>query len=50
MINRRQLLQGMGAGAGAMSVNGVLAASVGNGGFTHGVASGDPLSDRVILW
>ncbi|MDG1799286.1 MAG: alkaline phosphatase D family protein [Luminiphilus sp.] len=50
MINRRQLLQGMGAGAGAMSVNGVLAASGGNGGFTHGVASGDPLSDRVILW
>ena len=50
MINRRQLLQGMGAGAGAMSVNGVLAASGGNDGFTHGVASGDPLSDRVILW
>ena len=50
MINRRQVLQGIGAGAGALSVNGVLATSAGNRGFTHGVASGDPLSDRVILW
>ena len=50
MINRRQMLQGIGAGAGALSVNGVLAASRENRGFTHGVASGDPLSDRVILW
>ena len=50
MINRRQMLQGIGASAGALSVNGVLAASGGNRGFTHGVASGDPLSDRVILW
>jgi alkaline phosphatase D len=50
MINRRKVLQGIGAGAGALSVNRVLAASAGNRGFTHGVASGDPLSDRVILW
>ena len=49
-INRRRVLQGIGVGAGALSVSGVLAAKAGNPGFTHGVASGDPLSDRVILW
>ena len=49
-INRRRVLQGIGVGAGALSVSGVLAAKAGNQGFTHGVASGDPLSDRVILW
>jgi alkaline phosphatase D len=49
-INRRRVLQGIGVGAGALSVSGVLAAKAGNQDFTHGVASGDPLSDRVILW
>ena len=43
------------AGAAAVStsspVNGVLAkAGIGENPFRHGVASGDPLSDRVILW
>ena len=50
MINRRQVLRGIGVGAGALGVKGVLAKTAGSHGFTHGVASGDPLSDRVILW
>ena len=46
-INRRRLLQGIGLGALASQSALLKAASTR---FTHGVASGDPLSDRVILW
>ena len=51
-INRRRILQGMtiGAGATAMSTGRISLASTKTHGFTHGIASGDPLSDRVILW
>ena len=51
-INRRRMLQGMtiGAGATAMSAGRISLASTKSHGFTHGIASGDPLSDRVILW
>ena len=46
-IKRRRLLQGLGLGALVARSGSVGAASVH---FTHGVASGDPLTDRVILW
>lgn len=51
-ISRRGLLQLFGAGAGSAFVSaGVTACNgAGSGTFDHGVASGDPLSDRVILW
>jgi alkaline phosphatase D len=39
----------MGAGLGLLAVRGTAYASDARG-FTHGVASGDPLADRVILW
>lgn len=51
-ISRRGLLKGIAAAAGVVSLPGTLSGcgdddpSV----FPHGVASGDPLSDRVILW
>ena len=57
-VNRRRFIHGLGTGAAALS----LAACGGDDSkwhdgadqgavtFTHGVASGDPLSDRVILW
>ncbi|MDO5770278.1 MAG: PhoD-like phosphatase N-terminal domain-containing protein, partial [Psychrobacter sp.] len=60
-LNRRRFLHGIGAvGAGAATLN-LAACSDDNDGswplnnspavsFTHGVASGDPLSDRIILW
>ena len=49
-LNRRQLLKGISASLGLLALRGfeVLAAAPSH--FTHGVASGDPLSDRVILW
>ena len=53
-IGRRQLLQGLGIGAMAAG-SGLPHRGYAMGGkaaayFTHGVASGDPLQDRVILW
>src|SRR4051794_13418285 len=59
--SRRNFLRRTGAAAvalGAVSVLGACGGSdsdpvpvpTGNGPFQHGVASGDPLSDRVILW
>src|ERR1700756_1813302 len=42
-------LLSVGAGAGALSM-GEAAAAQGRAVFQHGVASGDPLADRVILW
>ena len=53
-ISRRLFLQGAGAGAliGAELLQGAAAQTTasGSGPFVHGVASGDPLHDRVILW
>ena len=47
---RRKTLKVIGASLGALSLRGfeVLAAATAH--FTHGIASGDPLADRVILW
>lgn len=47
-INRRQALAGVGAavGAAALAAAGQSPAPR----FLHGVASGDPLADRMILW
>lgn len=57
-VSRRSFLKSVAAGAGAVSTPAVLTACGGdddddNGpvfSFGHGVASGDPLSDRVIIW
>lgn len=51
-IKRRRILQGMtaSAGFGAMTASRISLSSTKLHGFTHGIASGDPLSDRVILW
>jgi alkaline phosphatase D len=53
-IDRRSFLRGaVGIAAGALLPTGcrtARAAPAGNPVFAHGVASGDPLSDRVILW
>jgi alkaline phosphatase D len=48
--NRRSVLAGIGATFGAIALRGheIMADAAAH--FTHGVASGDPLSDRVILW
>ncbi len=47
--SRRQFLKGMAATAGA-TMAGTLLSSCTPQGFMHGVASGDPLHDRVIIW
>ena len=47
-INRRRLLQGLGLGA--LATRGYAKQQSAPAYFTHNVASGDPLSDRVILW
>lgn len=49
-VNRRHFLVGASATLGVLALRGypVLAAAAAH--FTHGVASGDPLADRVILW
>ena len=49
-INRRRVIQGMGLSLGLVSLRGFEVAAAAPVHFTHGVASGDPLSDRVILW
>ena len=48
-IDRRQALAALGIGA---ALPGTASAATYNGdvSFKHGVASGDPLADRVILW
>jgi alkaline phosphatase D len=45
-INRRKALALFGLGAATPA----MAAAAGKVSFKHGVASGDPLADRVILW
>ena len=48
-LNRRQTLALLGSGVGAASA-GAAEARVGGVAFLHGVASGDPLQDRLIIW
>ena len=49
-INRRRALALLGLGAAAPTAAQAAARYVGEVAFKHGVASGDPLADRVILW
>ncbi len=49
-INRRRVIQGMGLTLGLASLRGFEVVAAAPAYFTHGIASGDPLSDRVILW
>ncbi|OYV01201.1 MAG: hypothetical protein CFE45_05885 [Burkholderiales bacterium PBB5] len=49
--NRREFFKRSGATAAAMAASStMLGAQAANPVFQHGVASGDPLGDRVILW
>lgn len=47
-LDRRTLLKGGALGAGLIAAP--LSAQLGERGFTHGVASGEPGQDRVLLW
>ncbi len=47
-LNRRRLLSLVTAGAGVSGL--AHAATPANVSFDHGVASGDPLADRVVIW
>lgn len=47
ILSRRGFLGGLGTGAAGLAALPAFAAAPG---FTHGVASGDPLATRVILW
>ena len=47
-MKRRIFLTGLGLSA--IATRGYTANAEASARFTHGVASGDPLSDRVILW
>jgi len=49
-LNRRQLLKGVSASLGVLALRGFQVHAASPLYFTHGIASGDPLSDRVILW
>lgn len=49
-FHRRSLLQASGASLGALSLRGFAIDTPADAHFTHGIASGDPLADRVILW
>ena len=49
-LGRREALKTMGMALGALSLSGYALDGIGSHYFTHGVASGDPLADRVILW
>ena len=49
-INRRRLMQGAGVSLGTVALRGFVVADEAAAHFTHGVASGDPLKDRVMLW
>jgi alkaline phosphatase D len=49
-LRRRSLLQATGASLGGLSLRGFGIDEPAAAHFTHGIASGDPLADRVILW
>ena len=49
-INRRQLLKGMSASLGLLALRGFEVQAAAPAYFTHGVASGDPTHDRVVIW
>ena len=49
-LNRRQFLTVSATMLGALAVRGMPVNAAAAAHFTHGVASGDPLQDRVILW
>ena len=49
-ISRRQVIQGVGATLGLLALRGFSVQADEPAHFTHGVASGDPLADRVMLW
>ena len=49
-LDRRSLLKGGALGAGALSAPLAAQASSAARGFTHGVASGEPGVDKVMLW
>jgi len=49
-IKRRTALKGVAATLGVLSLRGFEVIADEAVHFTHGIASGDPLSDRVILW
>ena len=49
-IKRRSVIQGVGATLGVLALRGFSVQADEPAHFTHGVASGDPLADRVILW
>lgn len=49
-VRRRTLLRASGVALGALAMRGYSSSNAGKHRFTHGVASGDPLNDRVILW
>ena len=49
-LRRRDTLRGVTAALGTASLRGFAVEVDANAFFTHGVASGDPLDDRVILW
>ncbi len=49
-LRRRSFIQATGASLGALSLRGFAVDKLAAAHFTHGIASGDPLADRVILW
>ena len=49
-LRRRDTLRGVTAALGTASLRGFAVEGNAKAFFTHGVASGDPLDDRVILW
>jgi alkaline phosphatase D len=49
-FNRRRVLKGVGTTLGVLALRGFSVQANEAAHFTHGVASGDPLSDKVILW
>ena len=48
-VDRRTFVRGGLAGIGFLSLPGAALGAMGTG-FTHGVASGEPGADRVLLW
>ena len=49
-IDRRRLLAGFGLGASALATTARAHGGHVMGAFNHGVAAGDPLQDRLIVW